>query len=206
MCVVSQIEQINEYWTGGPCVSPETFGAKQKCWYQSTKDIDAYIRKNFGATHLAAENGHLSTWSTSHQGAVALITLLDQFTRNLYRASIDAYRNDDQARKIAVDVFLKDDCSQLTVPQTILLVHPLHHAEDIELQLLGLRMMEHLKKHGSRQWQDVIKKNLTSILNHEKIIARFGRFPHRNQILGRDSTVAERRYLSNDKRNYGQAR
>lgn len=206
MCVVSQIEQINEYWTGGPCVSPDTFRAKQKSWYKSSQEIDAYIRNNFGATHHAAEKAQLGNWENSHRGAVALVTLLDQFTRNLYRASMDAYRNDDQAQKIAAAFFLKDDCTQLTVPETIVLVHPLHHAEDIELQKLGIRAMEKLMKNSPGQWQHVIQMNLTSMLSHEKIIARFSRFPHRNQILGRDSTMAERCYLAKDKRNYGQAR
>ena len=153
----------------------------------------------------AAENNELSEWTQTSTGLLALVILLDQFSRNLYRGTARAYQNDARALNNAEQLIGSNEHLQLNVPAQIMLFHPLHHSEDIETQTRAITLFEQLLVTSDVQWHEIVVNNLSYAKNHHKIIEQFGRFPHRNMLLNRKSTQQERMFLENDKRSYGQA-
>lgn len=204
MCVVSQIEQINNYWTGGSDLEPEAFRQLMKLWYQSTRETDETIRRDFGVLLLAAESGDLNHWESSPEGSLALVILLDQFSRNLYRGDARAYQNDASAQRISLKLVSSGKHQALSTAQQLIIFHPFHHAEDHRLQDMAVELVNKLMFEGGPDWQDALRGNLKFMENHRDIVIKFGRFPHRNATLGRESTPDEILYLSQDNRNYGQ--
>ena len=200
MCVVSQVEQINRFWTG----DPNAFKRLNKLWYRRSTATDDTIRRAFGNALQAAEAGELDDWQTTPAGSLALIILFDQFSRNLYRGSAMAYHNDARAQEIALELVSRQGHTGLSIAQQIMVLHPFHHAEDEKLQDMAVNLMEALTKQCESTWRAVLQEKLKFMNNHRKIVQKFGRFPHRNATLGRESTPDEILYLSKDKRRYGQ--
>lgn len=197
-------DRIVEWWLGEPDITPEDFGEKLKVWYAFDADIDQQIRDEFASALAAAENGELDEWQESEPGAIALVILFDQVTRNLYRGTADAFRNDTKALDIAARFFAAGRHSRLNVPAHLMMFHPMHHSEDVQQQSQVVQLAESLLAACEPGWQPVVKSSLEFQRGHAALIERFGRFPHRNAVLGRASTEAELAYLEEDNRSYGQ--
>ena len=197
-------ETIISYWLGSPDSNPEKFETQQKLWYHSKPETDNYIRNAFESDLASAEKGDLSHWRNTAEGSLALVILLDQFSRNLYRGTPAVYANDAQALDIVVSLLERDGHLDLNIPARIIFYHPLHHAENLKLQRKAVSLFEDMLEHASEEWRESISGNLAFIKSHCDIISKFGRFPHRNTILGRQSTPEECQYLQQDKRTYGQ--
>ena len=202
----SSPEDIISYWLGPEDTSPELFNQKQTNWYASSTEIDDDIRRRFGETLHQAEMGELDQWLESTPGSLALVILFDQFSRNLYRGSAGVYKNDPLALSTAVSLIDANAHQLLNVPSRILLYHPLHHAEDRALQLRVVSLYENLLSSADHEWHKIINDHLSFARGHSELVMRFGRFPHRNAILGRASTVDELAHLEQDKRDYGQSK
>ena len=197
-------ETIISYWLGSSDSNPARFDAQQKLWYHSKPETDNYIRTAFESDLVSAKNGNLSDWRNTAQGSLALVILLDQFSRNLYRGTPAAYVNDVQAQDVVVSLLERDGHLGFNIPAKIIFYHPLHHAENLIFQRKAVSLFEEMLEHASDEWRESISRNLAFIKNHCDIISKFGRFPHRNTILGRQSTPEEHQYLQQDKRTYGQ--
>jgi len=197
-------EAIISYWLGSPDSNPAKFDTQQKLWYHSKPETDNYIRTAFESDLASAENGDLSHWRITAEGSLALVILLDQFSRNLYRGTPAVYANDAQALDVVVSLLERDGHLDLNIPARIILYHPLHHAENLKFQRKAVSLFEDMLEHASEEWRESISGNLAFIKSHCDIISKFGRFPHRNTILGRQSTPEECQYLQQDKRTYGQ--
>jgi len=197
-------ETIISYWLGSSDSNPARFDAQQKLWYHSKPETDNYIRTAFESDLVSAKNGNLSDWRNTAQGSLALVILLDQFSRNLYRGTPAAYVNDVQAQDVVVSLLERDGHLSFNIPAKIIFYHPLHHAENLIFQRKAVSLFEEMLEHASDEWRESISRNLAFIKNHCDIISKFGRFPHRNTILGRQSTPEEHQYLQQDKRTYGQ--
>mgnify|MGYP003733167619 CR=1 FL=1 len=197
-------EAIISYWLGSSDSNPARFEAQQKLWYHSKPETDNYIRTAFESELVSAENGNLSHWENTAEGSLALVILLDQFSRNLYRGTPVAYSNDAQAQDVVVSLLERDGHLGFSIPAQIIFYHPLHHAENLIFQRKAVSLFEEMLEHASDEWRKSISKNLAFIKNHRDIISKFGRFPHRNTILSRQSTPEEYQYLQQDKRTYGQ--
>lgn len=195
---------VLDYWIGPDDISPAGWSEKQQRWYAASDDIDSEIRARFGNTLTAAENGELSAWQNSLKGQLAMIVLYDQFSRNLYRGTGDAYKNDPQAQAIADDIIESGRIDTLNVPACILVLHAWHHAEDKKRQIGVVKQGERLLARCDETWRELAQKNFNYMKNHSGIILEFGRFPHRNKLLGRTSTAQERVFLKKDNRAYGQ--
>jgi len=195
---------VLDYWIGPDDISHAGWAEKQQLWYAASADIDADIRERFGDTLKAAENGKLPDWQNSLQGQLALIVLYDQFSRNLYRGTSDVYKNDPAAETIADDIIGSGQIDTLNIPASILVLHVWHHAEDRKRQAGVVEQGERLLARCDEAWRELVENNFTYMKNHSGIIREFGRFPHRNKLLGRTSTEAETAFLEKDKRTYGQ--
>lgn len=155
-------------------------------WFAQDDAFDAGCRSRFGDAIEAAKNGALDSWSETPHGALAVILLLDQFTRNVFRGEAEAFAADAQAVDVAEKAIANGFDRAFPKEVRIFFYLPFEHAEDMALQERAVDLCRSL---GDMQFYHYA-------LIHMDVIRRFGRFPHRNQVLGRDSTEAEKAFLA----------
>ena len=198
------VSEITAFWLGPSLQSPESASNRRDWWYRGGTAVDEEIGARFGGSVVEACNGNLSDWLETPNGALALILLLDQFTRNLYRNTPEAYRGDSLAM---VSVNHAIECAvdrKLHPVARIWLYHPFHHSELVAEQDRGIEILTDLKQHSPPDWQPYVQRSIEGWSRHRDIVARFGRFPHRNQVLGRVSTDEEQAYLKSHGQSFGQ--
>lgn len=154
-------------------------------WYAKNEAFDDAIRLKFEPVHHAAARGEYDAWSATPEGALALLVLLDQFPRNLYRRSAHAFATDPKARAVA-RAAVDAGFHQAVAPELAqFFVLPFEHSEDLADQDFGLALATELGDAEILKW----------VVIHRDIIVRFGRFPHRNPMLGRQTTPEEQAFL-----------
>ncbi|MCW8347704.1 DUF924 domain-containing protein [Vibrio sp. ZSDZ65] len=155
-------------------------------WFSGGASIDAVIAKRFTQLHAAAAAGELSSWRECAQGRLAEVIVLDQFSRNLYRDQVGAFSCDPMALVLAQEcIALKLDAALSTQERTFLYM-PFMHSESIVIHERAVKLFT----------QNGVESTLDFEQRHQAIIARFGRYPHRNDILGRLSTQEEIEFLT----------
>ena len=181
-------ERLLDRWFGPP--GDPGREAERKIWFESVPEFDAALRTEFLADHEEAAAGRLSWWEASAEGALALVLLLDQIPRNIFRGSPRAYASDASARAAADRALARGfDCA---VPRAWrgFFYLPFEHSEDLADQERALALFAALPP--TPESPDPLRH----ARRHHEIIARFGRFPHRNAVLGRASTPAELAFLA----------
>lgn len=168
----------------------------QRLWFRSTAEFDRRIRDAFLADYESARDGHYDEWREQAEDALALIVALDQFPRNLFRGSPLAFATDAKAQAVATQAVERGFDRQLTAAQRVFVYLPFEHAESLALQNRSLALFEGLPGPGVQNYVDFAKR-------HHALIRQFGRFPHRNAVLGRESTPAEQAYLSEHPNEFG---
>lgn len=161
-------------------------------WFSKVPAFDAEIAERYHDLHLRASRRELSDWEETAEGALGLLLLLDQFPRNLFRGSAHSYACDSLARKIARDALGRRFDQQIAVELRSFFYLPFEHSEDMADQDLCVSLCERLRDETGDG------ETLKWALVHRDIIARFGRFPHRNEALGRDTTPEEQAFLDAD--------
>lgn len=157
-------------------------------WFNSTPDIDQHIREQFEAIWEQARDGQLDNWQESANGCLALCIILDQFPLNMFRGLEKSFITEQQAVMITKYAILRGFDQQLPDEQVGFLYMPLMHSEHLDDQALSVQVFE----------QRGLTNNLRFAQHHQAIVQDFGRFPHRNAILGRESTEAELAYLNSE--------
>jgi uncharacterized protein (DUF924 family) len=170
----------------------EGLGVWRPCWFRPDPGFDAEIGTRFGA--WLAEAAALEGWAATPEGALALAILLDQFPRNLHRGRAEAFAWDGQARALAREVVLRHRLD-LALPPTarVFLYLPFEHGEAMADQDLSVTLFEGLRDDPEHARPG---GTIAYAWAHRAVIARFGRFPHRNAALGRESTPAESAWLA----------
>lgn len=182
------IHDILDFWFAD---GPDTF---RMAWFRRDDAFDAEIRTRFGALLEQARSGAHDGWAAAPEGALALALLLDQFPRNLFRGTPDAFACDEHARRIARAAVLRDRHDlALTPTQRSFLYLPFEHSEALADQDLSVTLFEGLRDHPASAKPGGV---IDYAWKHRAVIARFGRFPHRNAVLGRADTAAEGAYLA----------
>ena len=161
-------------------------------WFQSSAETDEHCRQHFGSLVEQALAGELVDWADSDEGLVALVVLLDQFTRNLYRGTPRAFAGDAAALALAQANIASGHYQRLPAIHQAFLYMPLEHCEDLEVQEECVTLFEDL---AAVTGNELLANFTRYAIAHRDVIARFGRFPHRNAILGRESSAAELEYL-----------
>lgn len=187
--------RILEYWLGDDENDPVAIKAKQSIWYAGTKEIDDEIRERFGEDVESAANETILHWAESARGALALVILLDQFSRNLFRGTSRAFAQDPLARAVAKRAFNHGLDQELSVPGRVFLLHPFHHSEERTDQDYGCIRLQELIAEGHDAWQELLDGSVEWFEGHRNIVKRFARFPHRNEVLKRQSTDEELAFL-----------
>ena len=154
-------------------------------WFEKDEAFDADIRRRFLATHERAAAGRLAGWEQSAEGALALLILLDQFPRNMFRGSARAFATDPQARAITAAALLRGFDAQVPANLRTFFYLPFEHSEDMADQERGIALYTAARDADGLKWAKI----------HADIIRRFGRFPHRNAVLGRTTTPEEQAFL-----------
>lgn len=179
--------RILAFWFGEPG-SPE-HGQPRPLWFTRSEATDALIRDRFGAAVEAALSGQLDPWADGHpRDALALILLLDQFTRNVHRDGARAFAGDARALDVARRLVADGRDRQLAPLERWFAYLPFEHSERIDDQRESLRLFGELAREG-------LQEPLVWAQKHHDVIARFGRYPHRNEALGRVSTPEEIEFL-----------
>ncbi|MFS1423332.1 DUF924 family protein [Shewanella sp. 10N.286.48.B5] len=155
-------------------------------WFKKDVSFDELIRTRFGKLHTQAIAGELWLWRQHLQGRLAEIIILDQFSRNIYRDDARAFSADLMALALAQEAILQGLDQQLTAIERTFLYMPYMHSESLKVHQQGLALF---KSNG-------LESNYQFELKHLKIIERFGRYPHRNELLGRTSTIEELAFLA----------
>lgn len=189
LCEPAPVQAVLNFWFG-PLGSAE-HGQVRSVWFQKNEAFDAEIVQRFGATLQAAQQGGLSHWRATPLGRLALIVVLDQFSRNAFRGQAAAFAGDALALQQTLGLLDSPAYASLSSLQRWFVLMPLEHAEDLALQQRCVREFEALAADDSR-----LAGALDYARRHLDVIARFGRFPHRNVALGRTSTAAEQDYLA----------
>ncbi len=195
---------IIDYWIGDAVNDPAAVKEMSKIWYSADERVDTEIREKFGSLLHLAEQGALTPWQDTPEGQLATVILLDQFTRNLCRGSTDAWKNDELALTVAQRCVATGNHLDLPIMGRVFLYHPFHHAESIHAQEKAVALFTALHDGAPEEWKNSLKGFRDFSRNHCDIVRQFGRFPHRNQTLGRRSTRNEIEYLKQNPRNYGQ--
>jgi uncharacterized protein (DUF924 family) len=189
------IETILEFWFGGDTDNSVVAENKSALWWSKNSDVDAEMRQRFESFVHRAGAGELSDWQSSPRGRLALILLTDQFPRNIYRASPRAFAHDREALALCVDGIDQGVDLQLRPIERAFFYLPLEHSESLEYQDSSVRQFRRLLDEVGAG-QKVFEEYLNIAVRHRDIIARFGRFPHRNKILGREPTSDELAFLA----------
>jgi uncharacterized protein (DUF924 family) len=175
--------EVLEFWFGA---SP---GESRPEWFRKDAAFDAQIRERFGELHARAARGELDAWRKAPASMLALVVMLDQFSRNMFRDDARAFAQDARARECAHQALARGDDQTLLPVQRQFLYLPLEHSEDMADQDRCVELMRSLdafpETRGLASWAE----------RHRDIVRRFGRFPHRNAALGRATTAAEAEFL-----------
>jgi uncharacterized protein (DUF924 family) len=181
--------EVLDCWFGVPG-SPE-FGTDRKQWFKRNAAFDDMLRTRFGALIDAGIAGELDAWQTTPPGALALVIVLDQFSRNCHRNTARAFAADAHGLRVAQRMVEVGADRQLPTPYHRAFVYlPYEHSESLDVQRESLRLAAQL------QAEPIDPSYYGAALRHAQVIERFGRFPHRNAILGRTSTDEERVFLT----------
>lgn len=175
--------QILDFWFGAP--DSDAYGKPREAWFKADEAFDAGIRQRFEAALGEAAAGAHNALSDTPEGALALTILLDQFPRNIYRGTPRAFAFDPQALAVARTALAAGHDQAVAPFQRAFLYLPFEHSESLADQERSVALFEALGD----------ENGLDYAVRHRDIIARFGRFPHRNAILGRESTPAELSFL-----------
>lgn len=160
----------------------------QKHWFSSTSELDNEIKKRFEAIWERALVGELDEWQKTPEGCLALIIVLDQFPLNMYRGEAKSFQTESKAIEVALLAINNDFNKQLDIDKLLFLYMPFMHSENLEQQDLSVQLYS----------ESNLTDNVKFAKHHREIIKRFGRFPHRNKILERKSTLEEDVYLSSE--------
>lgn len=174
-----------------------------KVWFGNDKALDESIREKFGALVDEALDGGLTTWENEPLQRLALIILLDQFTRNLFRGKARAFAGDARTQELTMDAVQRGWDHAMTCAERVFLYMPLMHAENLALQQECVIRFAQLHDEAPQAVKKNIQGSLEFAEKHRDIVAAFGRFPYRNAALGRTDTAQETEFLVNGPR-FGQ--
>lgn len=197
------VDDILRYWFGDALESTEALQRANKRWFGSSNTHDQEIAQRFA--DVPSVTAALSTDAINEPlTALAAIIALDQFPRHLYRTQAKAFAFDNKALQILDKVLVQQWDAELHPVHTSFLYMPLQHAEDLGRQQQSVELYAALLARADAAFRDYLTHNLAFARQHLELIQRFGRFPHRNQALGRQSTEQERVYLAANPARFGQ--
>jgi uncharacterized protein (DUF924 family) len=206
---VDEARSIREFWFGRLPLSADGLNRRIRFWFGGdTTELgrlrDEHMRVRFGELLELAASGDLASWADGPRRRLSLILLLDQFPRNMFRGSPRAFAHDAEALALTLSGMQSAADAALDVVERMFFYMPLQHAESPEAQDESVAAYRRLLAEAPQDLHGPLAGASRSAENHRAIIERFGRFPHRNKVLGRASTAAEEEWLRKGGERYGQ--
>lgn len=196
-------QEVLDYWFGDALTLGWPSRSRSAFWFGGGKAVDNKIAKRFGALVEQALQGDLREWESAPLSLLALVILMDQFTRNVFRGEARAFAGDGRAQQLVQDALDLGWDAALPLAAQVFLLMPLMHAEELALQKQCVHQFEALLAAAPAKRRKHLQGNLAFARQHCDIIARFGRFPYRNQAMGRPDTSEEQAFLRDGPR-FGQ--
>jgi uncharacterized protein (DUF924 family) len=201
----SRIEYILSFWFREQALSAPQIDRRMDIWFSEDAVFDHEIEKEFSDDVVAACDGKLDHWAAEPHGRLALIILIDQFRRNIHRGSAAAFSKDKLALKLCVEGAMEKKDKGLTPIERVFFYMPLQHAESKKVQAKSLELYNRLAEAVSPTYRETFLTCAQFAELHKDIVDQFGRFPHRNVLLGRENTAEESEYLAADSPDFGQS-
>lgn len=193
--IMTEYQPILDYWFNDVNENVEKLEERNALWWAKNPETDQHILQHFSNLHQQAVQQQYQHWTRTPKGRLAAVILLDQFSRNMFRNDARAFAQDSQALNIALEGIERGEDQQLEPLERAFLYMPLEHAEDLSLQNRCIDLFEKLSNEAPHNLKDYLLFMLDYAKKHQKIIKQFGRFPHRNSILSRQSTEEEIEFL-----------
>lgn len=192
---MNEAEQVLEFWFG--TLSPDGFATPEteKRWFTKDPAFDAELDQRFGAVLRRLATGEDTSWRATSRGALAYVIVLDQFSRNVFRGTPGMFAADVLALDAAKAALDAGHDRALGPQERTFLYMPFMHSEALEDQDRCVALFRSLAEHVTGERKKVIENNVVYAIKHRDIVARFGRFPHRNATLGRPTTTEEAAFL-----------
>jgi uncharacterized protein (DUF924 family) len=193
--MIATADVVLDFWFGAPGAAAEIAARQSKLWFGKSAAHDQQVIERFAATLVAAGQGELDHWNDSPRGRLALIVVLDQFPHHIHRNHGQSFACDAQSLALALDMIARGEDARIAPIERVFAYLPLEHAESMAMQDLSVAQYEKLAVEASPAEQGLFEGFLDYARKHRDVVARFGRFPHRNELLGRPSTPDEIEFL-----------
>ncbi len=188
-------QDILSFWFGDAARNLDIIALKSDIWWNKSPSLDADIKERFESVLCALKNNELEDWRETPHGLLAMIILTDQFSRNIYRSTPAAFENDVLATSFCLEGMANRKDIELKLVKRVFFYMPLMHSESSKLQDKSVEQFTNLVDISEPDEKKYFQGNLNYAVKHRDIVRRFGRFPHRNRILGRQSTAEEIEFL-----------
>ena len=199
-----RIDEILSFWFKEHELSAPQIDGRMDTWFGEDPVFDHEIEKGFAEDVERASAGKLDHWAHDPRGRLALILLLDQFRRNIYRGTAEAFEKDKAALKLCVEGAMEKTDRDLPPIHRVFFYMPLQHAESRKVQAKSRKIYERLAEAVSPTYTETFETIAQFADLHADIIDRFGRFPHRNKLMNRENNPEEDEYLADDSPGFGQ--
>jgi len=210
VATMDRAREIHDYWFGRPPLTPEALEERMRFWFgggdppEAVRARDEEIATRFGDLIERALRGELDAWAGGPHRLLSLILLLDQFPRNAWRGTARAFAGDERALACALGGMQTGADAVLQPVERLFFYMPLQHAESRDVQDESVAAYRRLVLEAPPDQRGMLEGALQYAEQHREIVARFGRFPHRNAVLGRASTPEEEAYLAGGAERFGQ--
>jgi len=196
-------ENLLEFWFADAAFSPGRASARSDMWFGTSPVLDRECRTRYGALLETAGRGELDAWLARARPALALVVLLDQIPRNVFRGTQRMFAFDGHALVRAIAACDAGFAAQLHPVEAAFLYMPFEHAEDLAMQDRGVEGLQALAARAAPGFHEILSGFVDYARRHREVIRRFGRFPHRNAVLGRAPTRDEQAYLRGGGETFG---
>ncbi|MDP2030580.1 MAG: DUF924 family protein [Thiobacillus sp.] len=188
-------EDVLDFWFGQPGPAADVAARQSKLWFGKSAANDQLVTERFAGTLLAAGAGQLDHWALTPRNQLALIVVLDQFPHHIHRNHGQSFAYDAQSLALALTIIENGDAARVAPIERVFVYLPLEHAESMAMQDLSVILYAQLEADASDVERPLFKGFFDYAQQHRDVVARFGRFPHRNELLGRPSTAEEIAFL-----------
>lgn len=195
--MTDKIHELLNFWFGNLGSADLPNSDRTNLWFGENEAVKKQLTQFFGEEFIAAREGKLNDWANTPRGRLALIILLDQFPRYINKRTPDAFVHDTDAQRLCIEGLREKMDQSLTLIERVFFYMPLVHAENSENQEKSIRLYQDLVSLSMSETTQIYQLFLAYAYAHFRVIKEFGRFPQRNQVLGRPSTEAELTFLKN---------
>ena len=193
--MIATPDAVLDFWVGAPGSAAEVGARQRPLWFAKSAANDQLVVERFAETLVAASAGRLDHWANTPRGRLALIVVLDQFPHHVHRGHGQSFAFDARSLALALEMIERGEDVRVTPIERVFVYLPLEHAESLEMQDRSVALYEKLANEAAAAERQLFEGFLDYARKHRDVVVRFGRFPHRNELLGRPSTPEEIEFL-----------